>query len=422
MDLISKRQKTGTGLALASGVLALVVATALFATAAGARSFAAPVNRCAPVISGKLVVGKTITSTAGCWSNSPTRYVYQWLRCDTNGSNCVRITGATSNSYTLTRTDAGNTMIVLVTASNADGQTGPVNSKPSAIVSVAAAPENTTAPSITGKAMVGELLFANPGKYAGGIPTRYTYQWTRCNSAGASCTGISGETKQTYTVRSADVKFTLRVAVTAANDYGSDVTTSDRTAVVTTVPAIVLVTTSMTATRSTVTCCATSRLTGTVSTGKAGEPITILALEFGELAAVPIGTTRTTELGEWSFPVRPSIETTYRAKTSTSTGPPLTISVHPRVGLGFQRGVFSTKVTGGSGATSFAGKIVFFQRRTAAGRWVTLEKVVLDTFSVAKFKRRLPRGVSFVRVYLSQAQAGDGYLDGVSHTRRFRRR
>ena len=77
-------------------------------------------------------------------------------------------------------------------------------------------------------------------------------------------------------------------------------------------------------------------------------------------------------------------------------------------------------MTGGSGATSFAGKIVFFQRRFGRGRWVTLEKVVLDVNSIARFRVRLPRGVSFVRVYLTQAQAGAGYLDGVSKIRRFR--
>ena len=119
--------------------------------------------------------------------------------------------------------------------------------------------------------------------------------------------------------------------------------------------------------------------------------------------------------------MRPAIQTTYTAKTSTSTGAPITISVHPRVGLGFQLGVFSTKVTGGAGATSFAGKVVFFQRRNSSGRWVTLDKVVLNLNSSAKFKVKLPRGTSYVRVYITKAQAGGGYLDGVSATRRFTR-
>lgn len=404
------------------GLVGLALASMLFATAAGARSFAAPVNRCAPTIEGKLVVGKTIRASTGCWSNNPTSFAYQWLRCDQKGTNCVRITGATSNSYRLKSIDAGNTMVVLVTASNGDGSTGPVNSKPSRLISVPAAPENADRPSITGKAVVGELLLADPGTYAGGIPDKFTYQWERCNASGASCVRVAGETNQIYTVRAADVGFSLSVAVKAANEYGSDVTTSDRTAVVTTAPAKVNVTTSMVASRSVVTCCAAAKLSGAVSTGKAGEPITIVALPFGELAALPLGTTTTTEGGEWTFSVRPNIQTSYRAKTSTATGPPLTINVHPRVGLGFQRGIFSTKVTGGSGAMSFAGKVVFFQRRAASGRWITLDKVVLNLNSVARFRVRLPRGVSYVRVYLTRAQAGLGYLDGVSHIRRFRKR
>lgn len=413
--------KRRLGRLLAPAVLAVALGL-VFAPAAGARSFAAPVNRCAPQITGKLFVGKTISSTTGCWSNTPTSYAYQWLRCDQKGANCLKIAGAQSRSYKLTPTDQGNTMMVLVTASNGDGSTGPVNSKPSTVVSAAAAPQNKTPPSITGKAVVGELLFADPGTYSGGLPDRYAYRWQRCNASGSSCAAIAGEARQTYTVRSTDVGFTLRVAVTASNDYGSDVTTSDRTAVVTTTPVKVDVTTSMVASSSVVTCCAATTLSGTVSTAKSGEVITILARPYGELASTVLGTTSTGANGDWSFKVKPSIQTTYQAKTSTSTGPPLSVSVHPRVGLGFQNHVFSTKVTGGSGSTSFAGKIVFFQRRTASGGWATLQKVVLDVNSIARFSAVLPRGVSFVRAYLSPAQAGPGYLDGVSHIKRFNKR
>ena len=377
-------------------------------------------NTCAPTLSGQAAAGRTLTSSTGCWTNHPTAYAYQWLRCDVSGGNCATISAATFNKYTLTGTDAGHTMISLVTASNADGKTGPINSKPSAVISAAAAPQNTTPPSITGKAVVGELLFADPGKYTAGLPSTYAYQWVRCNSGGGSCSNISGERSQTYRVRSAVVGYTLRVAVRASNPYGSVTTTSDRTAVVTAVP-VVVVTTSMTASTSVVTCCATSVLSGTVSTGKAGETITILALPYGELAATPIGTAATTGAGQWTFTVRPAIQTTYTAKTSTSTGAPITISVHPRVGLGYQGGIFSTKVTGGAGATSFAGKVVLFQRRNSSNHWVTLDKVVLNLSSSAKFKVKLPKGVSYVRVYMTRTQAGGGYLDGTSTIRRFTR-
>jgi len=380
-----------------------------------------PVNTSPPTIEGRLFAGQTIRAGNGGWINNPTRFSYQWLRCDEKGAGCGRISGATSGSYTLTSSDVGHTMIVLVTASNSAGSTGPVNSKPSKLVSEPEPPKAMTVPTISGRAIVGEILLAVPGKYAGGIPEQFAFRWQRCNGTGASCATIAGETKQTYTVRASDEDTTIRVVVRATNLYGSDTATSAPTAPVRK-QAVVTVTSTLTASTSIVTCCQSATLSGTVSTSKAGEPITILAQEFDEDVFRPIGSTTTSSGGQWSFKVRPSIQTLYQAKTSTSTTPALTVRVHPRVGLGFQRGIFSTKVTGGSGATSFAGKVVFFQRRTAAGRWRTLEKVVLDLNSTARFHKKLPRGVSFVRVYLTKAQAGPGYLDGVSHTRRFTRR
>jgi hypothetical protein len=404
-------------------VLFAAIAASILAPGASSKTSAAPVNRCAPQIEGKLVVGKTIISTTGCWAGNPSKFAYQWLRCDEHGANCIRVRRATNASYTLSSTDQGNTMIVLVTAANADGATGPVNSKPSAIVSAAAAPDNKVPPSITGKAIVGELLLANPGTYTGGLPDKYTYTWSRCDKDGAKCTTVAGETNQTYTVRRSDVGATLRVVVKATNEFGADVATSDRTAAVTEPPVQVSVTTSMTASKSIVTCCEVSKLTGTVSTGKAGEPVTILGRKYGDIVSSVVGTTTSTEGGDWSFSVRPSIQTTYQAKTSTATGAPLTIRVHPRVGLGFQNRTFTTKVTGGSGATSFAGKIVWFQRKpVVGGSWTTLQKVVLDTNSFARFTAKLPRGNQLVRVYLPQSEAGAGYLDGVSHLKRFNQR
>jgi hypothetical protein len=401
----------------AAGLLA-TAALALTGTATAAS--AAPVNTSPPTIEGKLFVGVTLRAGTGGWTNDPTKFAYQWLRCDEKGAGCSRIAGAASSGYTVTKGDVGHTMIVLVTASNGAGSTGPVNSKPSEVVSAAEAPKNATAATISGRPIVGEILLAVPGKYAGGIPERFAYRWQRCSASGASCAVIPGETRQTYTVRGIDEQNTLRAVVRATNDYGSDTSISAPTALVT--KQAVVVTTSMVAGSSIVTCCQATTLSGTVSNGKAGEPVMILAQGFDDDAFLPIGSTTTGTGGQWSFRVRPSIETLYEAKTVGATTPALRIRVHPRVGLGFQRGVFSTKVTGGIGATSFAGKVVVFQRRTAAGRWRTLERVVLDLGSHARFHARLPRGVSFVRVYLTNAQAGPGYLDGVSHVRRFTRR
>ena len=53
--------------------------------------------------------GNMLTEYHGVWSNTPTSYTYQWERCDTSGMNCALISGATSESYTLTAADLQHT-------------------------------------------------------------------------------------------------------------------------------------------------------------------------------------------------------------------------------------------------------------------------------------------------------------------------
>jgi len=85
---------------------------------------------------------------------------------------------------------------------------------------LAAAPQNTTQPSIDGKFMVDQKLTANNGSWSGN-PTSFTYQWQRCDPDGSSCGKISGETSKTYKLADADVGNTVRVTVTAKNSDGS---------------------------------------------------------------------------------------------------------------------------------------------------------------------------------------------------------
>jgi hypothetical protein len=96
-------------------------------------------------------------------------------------------------------------------------------------------PSNTSPPTISGDAVVGSELTANNGTWSGTEPIEYSYRWRRCNSAGASCVDLSGSVAndRTYTVRNADVNFTLRVRVTARNADGQDSAQSGPTARVT---------------------------------------------------------------------------------------------------------------------------------------------------------------------------------------------
>lgn len=95
------------------------------------------------------------------------------------------------------------------------------------------APQSTAAPAVSGDARVGSTMTTTNGSWtssAGSVT--YTYEWQRCNSAGANCARIGGATKQTYVVATADVGNRLRSVVTARNNDGSSAMPSPPTAVV----------------------------------------------------------------------------------------------------------------------------------------------------------------------------------------------
>src|SRR6478752_2086019 len=102
-------------------VLALGVLTAALFGTASAATQAAPTNTTPPTITGDAAVGKTLTAENGTWTNSPTAYQYQWLRCAATGESCVNVPGATAKTYLVVAGDRGHTLRVRVTAVNADG-------------------------------------------------------------------------------------------------------------------------------------------------------------------------------------------------------------------------------------------------------------------------------------------------------------
>jgi len=96
----------------------------------------APVNATLPVISGTLQSGQFLVTTNGKWTtpDMPT-FTYQWQRCDTTGNGCLAITNATHPSYKLTANDVGHKLRVVVTATDAETQTGQASSDASGLVS-----------------------------------------------------------------------------------------------------------------------------------------------------------------------------------------------------------------------------------------------------------------------------------------------
>ena len=62
-----------------------------------------------------------------------------------------------------------------------------------------------------------------------GAAVTNTYQWMRCDAAGANCVDIGGATSESYTVQSADIGFRLRVRQIATSSDGSASAISDAT-------------------------------------------------------------------------------------------------------------------------------------------------------------------------------------------------
>ncbi len=228
-----KRGGSLFGAALGIGAtLGLVIGLGALAGAGAAASSAKPVNTSLPTISGTPQEGKTLSGDRGTWSNNPTRYDVFWLRCDTIGNNCSKISGATSMTYTLASGDVGNTVRLRVDARNSAGTTT-AKSVPTAVITAGSQlPRNTSPPTITGTPQAGMTLSGNRGTWSGN-PSDYNDFWMRCDKNGGSCSNISGANdRRAYLLKAVDVGNTIRFKVEAKNAGGSTFATSVPTAVV----------------------------------------------------------------------------------------------------------------------------------------------------------------------------------------------
>ena len=89
-----------------------------------------------------------------------------------------------------------------------------------------------TAPTITGDPTPDSELTATSGTWTP-ADAKPTYDWLRCDTAGADCKGITGACGRLYTVRMADEGHTLRVRLTVTESNGKATTAdSDPTPVV----------------------------------------------------------------------------------------------------------------------------------------------------------------------------------------------
>jgi hypothetical protein len=194
-----------------------------------------PTNDSLPTLSGTPSDGQTLSADQGVWSGTQDiDYSYQWQRCDGDGQNCTDIPGATDSTYELGQDDVGQTVHVVVTATNTEGSL-PATSATSGVVQPTA-PSSTSPPTAGGTAQDGQTLTAGDGGWSGTGPLTPSYQWQSCDGSGDNCTDIPGATDSTYQLGPDDVGHTLVVVVTNTNDAGSDSARSNPSDVVQAAP------------------------------------------------------------------------------------------------------------------------------------------------------------------------------------------
>ena len=206
--------------------LLLALLVGLFIVGCGSTSNQRPVvsareETFAPHTAAAPVVGEVLTTTNGTWTNNPTSFTYQWQRCTTT---CTNISGATTSSYTVQTADVGDTIDVIVTATNAGGSASQT-SLPTGVVTQptggSTLPANTVAPSLSFADQVGTAITINPGTWVNS-PT-FSYQWQQCTWYGTACANISGATGSSYTPVAGNAGHRIQAIVIATNSIGSAV-------------------------------------------------------------------------------------------------------------------------------------------------------------------------------------------------------
>jgi Ca2+-binding RTX toxin-like protein len=181
--------------------------------------------RVTPQILGGNTVDTPLSLTAGTWDGStPITFTYSWRRCNPVGDppTCVEIAGATKSTYTPTVADIGFSIRVWITGTNLAGSDVAITNHTYPIVDKQHfSPSALTEPTVVGTLTTGRQLTADVGTYDGDLPIKTTFVWERCDATGANCHVIPNAKKVVYFPTGADVGYTLRVAVTATNAYGT---------------------------------------------------------------------------------------------------------------------------------------------------------------------------------------------------------
>ena len=161
-------------------------------------------------------------------------------------------------------------------------------------------------------------------------------------------------------------------------------------------------------------------LSGTLSSGRAGVRVDLLAQECAAGGSKRVATTTTGNGGAFSFTTRPAKTLVYMVRSGKTDSANVTVKVRPQVVLSkIKARKFRVRTYAGE---SLVGHSVAFQRYLAArGKWTTLKRVVLAVRTTAvtpmpntvvssvSFGARLKRGYR-IRAVVTDAAAAPCYI------------
>jgi plastocyanin len=161
------------------------------------------------------------------------------------------------------------------------------------------------------------------------------------------------------------------------------------------------------------------RISGTITPAAVGDTVIIYGRPYHQASAVEIARVQTTTNGAFDFFHRPEILSYYKATWKGKTTNEVSTAISPSMTL---RKIGNWWVVNVKASKSYYGRWVYAQRLNAFNQWVSLRKVTLNRQSAQRFKVRLPRGRSLLRVYMTTNQAGAGYIFSASQNITVRRR
>jgi len=151
-------------------------------------------------------------------AGTPTAITYAWERSTDSGTTWSSITGATSDTYTLTDQDSNN--LVRVVADYTDGE-GNLETNVIDTSGIIASVNDGNGITLSGIETENETLTTSINDPDAGIPTAITYVWERSTDGGATWSSITGATSSFYTLTDQDANNLVRVVADYTDGEGN---------------------------------------------------------------------------------------------------------------------------------------------------------------------------------------------------------